>query len=285
MTIEIRHLRYFASIVAHGNISRAAAALHLSQPALSRALAQLEHRLGVELVDRSTHHLAVTEAGRLFAMAARDAVHAFDQAIASVGTVVAPLRFGHSWSGATHAAAIVRAWRNDRPGRVIVSRRSDERLAGLAAGEVDVALVRGVIDDPTLRSEILDHEARMAALPSTHRLAGAAQVALADLATETLVVNTLSGTTTLDLWPGPDRPTIGSDERTIDDWLIAIATSVGVGITAASTVTLHPHPDVRFVPIADAPALSVSLVWPRRGAHPDIRSFIAVARRAVASAR
>src|SRR5260370_13430155 len=66
MTIELRHLRCFAAIAEEGNLTRAAARLHLTQPALSRTLRQLEAHLGILLVDRSTHHLQLTEAGEGF---------------------------------------------------------------------------------------------------------------------------------------------------------------------------------------------------------------------------
>ena len=105
MAVELRHLRCFLAIVDEGNITRAAQRLHLSQPALSRALAQLERHLAVRLIDRSTHHLLLTDVGRTFASMAREAVDGLDEAIASISASVPPLRFGHSWSSSTHAAA------------------------------------------------------------------------------------------------------------------------------------------------------------------------------------
>src|SRR5258705_1886537 len=66
MIVELRHLRCFLAIAKEGNLTRAAARLHLTQPALSRTLQQLEASLGLRLVDRSTHHLALTAAGQAF---------------------------------------------------------------------------------------------------------------------------------------------------------------------------------------------------------------------------
>ena len=279
MTIEIRHLRCFLAIVEVGNISRAARLLNVSQPALSRTLAQLELRLGVTLVDRSTHHLAITEAGTRMAVEARDLVDRFDRLMAGAMADVVPLRFGHSWSGMAYATSMIRAWQATYPECPFTSRRSDDRTAGLAAGEVDVALVRGEVDDRTMNVAVITHERRVAAVPVRHRLAQYPSVSLSDLAGETLVVNTAAGSTTVSLWPGPERPTVGIDAATIDDWLIAIATGAGAGVTAASTATLHPHPDVCFIPIVDAPPLPVIAIWPRRHAHPDVRKFVALARR------
>jgi DNA-binding transcriptional LysR family regulator len=284
MTVELRHLRCFLAIADEGNITRAAQRLHLSQPALSRTLSQLERSLAIRLVDRSTHHLTLTKAGVTFAVTARDAVRHVDDVISSISSAVPPIRFGHNWSSATHAAAIMRSWASAFPRRQLRSQRNNERLAGLATGHVDVALVRGLITDRSFRSIVIDNEQRMAVVPVGHRLAGVAQVSLADLTGETLIVSSTTGTTTLDLWPGPLRPMIGADLPTIDDWLIAIATSAGIGVTPASTATLHPHPDVRFIPILDAPTVPLVLVWPRHNPHPHTKAFVANAQHAVSRA-
>ena len=156
-------------------------------------------------------------------------------------------------------------------------------MAGLSGGQVDVALVRGPITDPAIRWTVVDNERRLAAVPADHRLAGRSEVSLADLSGETLIVNSTAGTTTLDLWPQPPRPTIGADLTTIDDWLLAIATSAGIGVTPASTATLHPHPDVRYIPIDDAPTVPLVLAWSRRQPHPHTAAFVATARHAVES--
>jgi DNA-binding transcriptional LysR family regulator len=285
MTVELRHLRCFLAIADEGNITRAAQRLHLSQPALSRTLSQLERSLAIRLVNRSTHHLSLTEAGATFARTAREAVRHVDDAIASISSAVPPIRFGHNWSSATHAAAIMRSWGTEFPHRQLRSQRNNERLAGLANGHVDVALVRGLVTDRSFSSIVIDNEPRMVVVPVGHRLADESDVSLADLTGETLIVSSTTGTTTLDLWPRPPRPTIGADLATIDDWLIAIATSAGIGITPASTATLHPHPDVRFVPLLDAPTVPLVLVWPRHNQHPHTKAFVANARHAMSRAK
>jgi DNA-binding transcriptional LysR family regulator len=284
MTVELRHLRSFLAIADEGNITRAAQLLHMSQPALSRTLAQLERDLAIRLVDRSTHHLTLTGAGTTFADSARRAVQQVDNAIATISAAVSPICFGHNWSSATHAAAIMRSWKDEFPNRPVRSQRNNERVAGLADGHVDVALVRGPISDRAFRSMVIDDESRMAVVPAGHRLAGENEVSLADLATETLIVSSTTGTTTLDLWPEETRPTLGPDQATLDDWLIAIATSAGIGVTPASTAILHPHPDVRFIPISDAPTVPLVLVWPRHNPHPHAKAFVTIARHASARA-
>ena len=280
MNIEVRHLRGFLAIAEEGTITRAAARLHQTQPALSRTLAQLEQQVGAVLVDRSTHHLRLTAAGLRFQVAAASAVRTFDLALASVAADVPALRLGYTWSAAAHTAAIVRAWNQRCPSRPLVVLRSDERTGGLAHGQVDVALVHGPVPDPALRTALLDSDARVAALPAGQSMAGSVSVTLADLAGEGLVVNSVAGTTTPGLWPRGARPQVAADTARIEDWLVAIAAGTGVGVTAASTATLHPHPGVVFVPLTGAAPIPLLLAWPARDPHPDVRELVPVAKAA-----
>lgn len=278
MTVEARHLRAFLAIAEEGNVTRAAERLHLSQPALSRTLSQLEHQLGVHLVDRSTHHLSLTDAGRRLQPAAAEAIRTFDQALGSVLSGIRPLRFGHTWSSTTHTGSIVRAWNEAHPDWPLELRRNEERTGGLARDDVDIALIRGPIADPTLRSSLIEEEQRVAAIPARHRLARAKSLTLADLSGERLVVNTLAGTTTLDLWPEDARPQVVADTTNIDSWLITIAAGTGVGVTTAATATQHPHPDVRYIPLRGAPKVPLLLAWPAHDPHPHVRELVRVAR-------
>jgi DNA-binding transcriptional LysR family regulator len=285
MTVEARHLRCFLAIADEGNVTRAAARLHLSQPALSRTLTRLERQLGVHLVDRSTHHLSLTDAGRRFQQTATEAIRVFDLALASVVSGIPPLRFGHTWAATTHTVTIVRAWNGAHPEWPIQLHRSEERTAGLARGEVDIALIRGPVTDPLLKTSLIDQESRVAAIPSGHRLAGASELTLSDLAGERLVINSAAGTTTLALWPEGARPQIVADTTSTDGWLITIAAGTGIGVTPASTATLQPHPDVRYIPLSDAPRVPLLLAWPAHDPHPHIRELVRVAHRATRQLR
>lgn len=82
--MELRHLRYFAAVAAHGSFSRAAQNLHLTQPALSRQVKDLEDELGVPLLVRGVNAVTLTEAGELFYEEARDLLARADQAIQRV---------------------------------------------------------------------------------------------------------------------------------------------------------------------------------------------------------
>ena len=82
--MELRHLRYFAAVAAHGSFNRAAATLHLTQPALSRQVKDLEDELGVHLLVRGKNAVTLTDAGEIFYEEARDLLARADRAMQRV---------------------------------------------------------------------------------------------------------------------------------------------------------------------------------------------------------
>lgn len=79
--MELRHLRYFAAVAAHGSFNRASQVLHLTQPALSRQVKDLEEEIGVALLVRTTNAVRLTAAGESFYEDALDLLARADKAI------------------------------------------------------------------------------------------------------------------------------------------------------------------------------------------------------------
>ncbi|MFF9350947.1 LysR family transcriptional regulator [Streptomyces sp. NPDC014734] len=281
--VEIRHLRAFLAVADEGNVTRAAARLRLTQPAVSRTLAALERHLGIRLVDRSTHHLVLTPEGVAFRDRAAAAVAAFDEALGSGGTRHRPLRVGYAWSAfGPYTTPLLRLWQERHPRVPLELLRIDDRTAGLARGEVDAALLRGPVGSPGLRAEVLFDEARVAAVAADGPLAARAVLRLADLAGGTVVLNTVSGTTTIGLWPPDAGPASTVTVANTDDWLTAIAAGRGSGVSAASTAGMHPHPGVVYRPLVDAPTVPVLLARRDAPGHPALGDLVALAREIVA---
>lgn len=279
-SMEIRHLRCFLAVADEGNVTRAAARLHITQPAASRTLAALERHLGTRLVDRSTHHLELTPQGEAFRARAATVVAAFEEALDPARLLrPAPLRIGHAWSAfGPYTTPLLRRWRREHPDTPLELRRIDDRTAGLTRGAVDAALLRGPVTAPGLRTELLFTEQRIAAVPADGPLAARAALTLHDLTSATIVLNTVSGNTTLDLWPAAARPTATLTVANTDDWLAAIAAGTGIGVSSASTADQHPHPDVAYVPLPDAPRVEVLLTHREGQPHPALAALRDLAR-------
>ncbi|MBV6699842.1 LysR family transcriptional regulator [Kitasatospora aureofaciens] len=286
MTIELRHLRAFLAIAEEGTITRAATRLHTGQPALSRTLRQLEGHLGVRLIDRSTHHLELTAAGRAFRDKATAALAAVDTVLDPRTLTALPLRLGHPWAAlGDHTIPLLRRWADEHPNVPLELRRIDDRTAGLTQGKVDVALMRGEVTAPGLVTELLLDEERVAVVPADSDLADRSVLTLADLATWPIALNTVAGTTTLDLWSTTARPATTIEVTNTDEWLTSIAVGRAVGISTSATPRLHTHPAIVYRPLADAPPVPLFLAWHRgTPTHPAIPALVRLTRDLLAAA-
>src|SRR5947208_3838449 len=79
--VELRHLRYFVAVAEMENVSRAALKLHVSQPALSRQICDLEHEIGFCLLERTAKSVRLTDAGRAFLNDARTLLQQADEVV------------------------------------------------------------------------------------------------------------------------------------------------------------------------------------------------------------
>ncbi|MEP6671110.1 MAG: LysR substrate-binding domain-containing protein [Chthoniobacter sp.] len=85
--MELRHLRYFVAVADEENVTRAAAKLHVAQPAVSRQIRDLEEELGLPLLERTAKSVRLTDAGRVFLQEARAVLARADDAIKTVRAV------------------------------------------------------------------------------------------------------------------------------------------------------------------------------------------------------
>ena len=85
--MELRHLRYFVAVAEMENVSRAALKLHVSQPALSRQIRDLEAEIGFSLLERTAKSVRLTDAGRAFLDNARALLQNADEAVTKARAV------------------------------------------------------------------------------------------------------------------------------------------------------------------------------------------------------
>jgi DNA-binding transcriptional LysR family regulator len=284
--VELRHLRAFIAVAEERSFTRAADRVRITQPALSRTIAALERLLGTALFLRDRRTVQLTPAGNRLLTHGRRVLTVLEEAVGEARGEPATLRVGFTWgSTAEYIAPIVRAFEGEHPEVTVALRRYDDTVAGLADGRTHLGFLPGLPEDDRLGTLVLVEEPRVAALPSTHPLAGRRQVRLTDLARDAVVVNVVSGTTTMDLWDPAVRPATVVRVRNVDEWMEAIATGRGVGLTPASTGRLYSHPEIRYVPVVDAPTVPIVLAWMRNAPHPLIADFVAVAGRTHPQAR
>lgn len=287
MDVEVRHLKALAAIADAGTVTAAAARLHMTQPALSRTLAQLEARVGVRLVDRSSRHLDLTPAGATLLGHGRAILAHLDAAIADTQAVDRPLRLGYTCAVlGRQSVPLLRGWRRKHPDVPVDVVRQDNSTAGLATGDTDVAVLRVLPADPRIHAEALYTEDQLAAVPDDHPLAGRDRVRLAELTAAPSLPLALwpdVGTASLDLWPPAQRPDRTVEVRNVDEWLNLIASGGAFGVGTAGTAESHGHPGVRFVPLADAPAATVYAARPTHPTHPRTEEFLAEVRSTVSA--
>src|SRR5262245_41165906 len=167
MVMEIRHLRYFVTVVQERNFTRAAEKLHIAQPPLSRQIQQLEEELGLTLIDRDSRPLRTTEAGRLLFEHATQVLERVEgmRAIMKRLKGTERQRFVIGFVASTMYAVLpdlIRRFRAAAPDVDVslVELISFEQIAALKDGRIDVGFGRVRFEDPSVRRDVL-HEERL----------------------------------------------------------------------------------------------------------------------------
>jgi LysR family transcriptional activator of glutamate synthase operon len=184
-------LRYFVAVAEREHVTRAAEAVHVSQPALSRALTRLERELGVPLLDRGARATRLTDHGRLFLDHARRALAELDAGRRLLddqrdpGRGDVPLLFLHTL-GSWLVPGLVGAYRAQRPR---VGFDLEQGFAGameqrLLDGTADVILTSPRPADAALGWRELVTEPLLLAVPRDHRLAARRRVRLEEVAAD-----------------------------------------------------------------------------------------------------
>jgi LysR family transcriptional regulator, benzoate and cis,cis-muconate-responsive activator of ben and cat genes len=196
ITVELRHLRYFVAVAEAENVSRAAIKLHISQPAVSRQIRDLEEDIGFLLLERTAKSVSLTKAGRVFLDEARAVLERTDAAVkkarAAAGGVT-ELHVGYSPTPTARLLPLIlhacqRAMPNVRVRLHDLS--NDENLAGLRTGRLHLALVLPIKKASELRKlrfeELIHERARLAVSPK-HPLARRKIISLTDAVKEPFI--------------------------------------------------------------------------------------------------
>jgi DNA-binding transcriptional LysR family regulator len=188
--LSSRLLKQFIAVAEELHFGRAAARLHMAQPPLSQAIKHLEEVVGVVLLSRSKHSVALTPAGMAFLDDAREWLRHEQRAIDTARRASKGLtgRLAIGFVGSVSYALLpdlLRDFRTRYPGIHFDLREltSTEQVDGLRSGRIDVGIVRLPLNDAAdMTLHIVERERFVAVLPRDHRLAKASGIHLRELA-------------------------------------------------------------------------------------------------------
>ncbi|WP_407560521.1 LysR family transcriptional regulator [Streptomyces sp. 184] len=191
--MDLRQLRYFVTLSEELHFGRAAAREHIVQSALSQQVQRLERAVGVRLVERSTHHVALTDAGAAFLVEARQILAHVERAAAvarSAGSASSALRVGIIDAGYDSMPQILHEVQALFPDLVIhqVEAGVPEQYQLLVDGRLDVGIGRAALAPPEVASQLFRHDALGVMIPRDHRFAALAEVPVPVLAQEPLLL-------------------------------------------------------------------------------------------------
>jgi DNA-binding transcriptional LysR family regulator len=271
--MDSRELGYFVVVAEELHFGRAAERLGMAQPPLSRAIKQLEHRLGVALFERTSRKVVLTPAGEILLHEGRKALAALSAAARraqrSDATLVVVMK-----PGVDHRLldAIFDAYDAEPdaiPADVLVC-GIGEQADILRDGRADVAFLHAPYDDTSgFDTEELHSEGAVAILPRNHRLAGRDHLIMADLAGETLP-----------RWPGMAGP--GPEVRDGAQLMTLVALGRTIAILPESA-RLQLRDDLVAVPLLDGQVTTTLVAWPERSRSRATAAFVRAATAASAA--
>lgn len=194
MDLEPRLLRYFIAVAQERHFSRAAQRLHMSQPPLSYAIRQLEETVGARLLERTSRHVALTEAGRVFYREALSLLRQADDVRVLVQRIDAGLR-GRIRIGFVGSMlyrglpALLRTLRQELPDvePVLTELNSHDQIEAVRRGEQDLGFIHANPVTPDIAVLDVIAEPFVLCLPDAHVRASSPCVKLAELSQEDFI--------------------------------------------------------------------------------------------------
>lgn len=293
MPFDIRQLRYVVAAADHGSFYRASRALDVEQSTLSRNILKLERVVGGKIFNRSRAGVTTTMAGAQFVDSARSMVASAEKIVATMRAAgqgcAGGLMIGHNNAvSAGHMRATTLDWRKAHPDVDLDGVEADRNalLAGLDAGEIDIAILMGDASYEGFRQEAFWSERVMVALPASHPLANHDLLHWTDLRREHFLLPAAD--------PGPQihdmligrlsvtgvQPDIRIHRVSREGLLSILGSGFGLSIICEGGTGAH-YPDVVYRPVhgeQGAALIIFSGYWQRDNDNPALRRFLAFVR-------
>src|ERR1700751_3799978 len=279
--VESRRLRYFVGVGEELSFVRASQRLRIAPPALSRAIGELETHLGVRLFERSSRHVALTEAGRALPPDVRRAFQDLAAAPSRIQRLGGPERrltvaYKSDMDGGLlqHIGDVLAI---EHPAASVTALLGGwgEQPEQLRQGLADVALLYEPFDQEGLAFELLIEEPRLVALPTASLLADRSVVSLSDLEQEfapapgpyVWQVRTPDGVGTL--------PRV----RDISHLLQLVELGEIVAMLPASVAVRFLRDPIRYRPVAELAPARLFVAWPSESESAEVAGFVRAAKK------
>ena len=297
-TVDLRELRLFLTLAEELHFGRTAEKLRLTPSRVSQSLRELEHKLGAQLVHRTSRRVQLTPFGQQFQRDIGPAVEQLDGVLERSNTAArsleGTLRLGlfSGPAGGPHLVEIIGAFEALHPecSVEVVQLSWDDPFGPLRENDLHLMASWVPLDQPDLVvGPTLARQPRVLAVASDHPLAERDSVDVEELADAPVV--------RFDNWPkelqdalfplrtAAGRPIQGRripvGERALFELAVRVARGELVFPTVPSAVPYMGELDLAFVPITGLPLFRSALVWRRPARDPKLRAFIRVARDAL----
>jgi DNA-binding transcriptional LysR family regulator len=293
--MELRHLRYFVAVAEELHFSRAAARLHIAQPAVSEQVRKLEEELGVRLLNRTKRTVSLTDAGVALLAEARRVLQQVEVARLAIQQVcdrtASRLRIGYT--PASLPASVPKALQHVAASMagletILEPGFALELIAAVRDERLDAAVVPLPAPTAGLRTTQLGRERAVAAFPARHRHAAQPAIRLDQVAPERVVVlpreasrpfydAVLAACRNAGVAPS----LVEMSGSCVEPALLAVAAGAGIALLPESVADRYAAPGVRFVPIdGDEPVVATAVVTRRDSAHLPTAAFVRALSRA-----
>lgn len=289
--MELRHLRYFQAVAEELSYSNAARRLHIAQPALSRAIQEIEQELGFPVLARTRRSVTLLPAGRVLLDEAALLLQRFEEGLRRTRRAAAgeegELRLGYIGPPTQgFLGRLLADFRLKQPRvSIILEERTPERVWEMVAkGRLDLGLTRPVLahDALGLRTLLLRREPLWAVLPSAHRLAASRQIAWRQLASEPLVI--LARREGAGLYDAilnactraRFAPRLAHTPSLMSTVLSYVEAGAGLGIMSDTVTALAAGRPLTFRPLTPAATVEFVMVWSEQEEAPPARAFRAL---------
>jgi DNA-binding transcriptional LysR family regulator len=291
--MDVRQLRYFVAVAESLSFRRAADELHIAQPALSRQIQQLEEQLGARLLERDKRSVALTAAGQAVLehsrtlLAQMQGLPAIAQRAAAGET--GRIRVGFiSLVAYEFLPALVREFRSRLPQVDVVMHEFPvmHQYEPLMQDRFDVAILRPLLPDPLIATQVIDRARFVVALPRSHPLCRQESLSVADLRSEEFIsLPRTNGPSFQAQIVGFCRdagfcPTVMREVG--DSQAMMGMVGAGMGVAIVPEAVRHLKTDgVEYRHLSDLPhRADIVVAWKTAESNPLVHQFVRAAQRA-----